>query len=259
MSVLDVCGMRVGYEVVGEGAAVLLLHGWGGCVASMSPIREALRSEYTVVSVDLPGFGESEMPDEVWGSAEYAACVAGLLEAAGFPRLLAAVGHSFGGKVAMHLALQGRIAVGSLVLVGAPGARLPLSKQARRRIARVKFAKRVARVMPAAVRKAVETRMSRLGSADYRNAGAMRPILVRAVNEDLRELLPDIAVPTLLVWGRLDQDTPLEIARIMEGSIPGSGLVVMERSGHFPYLDEPAAFNAVVRSFLVSMREGEER
>ena len=84
----------------------MLLHGWGGCIASMSPIREALRVDHTVVSVDLPGFGASEMPREVWGSAEYAACVAELLARLDVRSVTCVVGHSFGGKVAIQLALQ---------------------------------------------------------------------------------------------------------------------------------------------------------
>lgn len=245
--------LRVNYEVVGKGPVVVLLHGWGGCIAAMSPIREALRADHTVVTFDLPGFGLSERPTEVWGSAEYAECVGETLVAAGFGEVLAVVGHSFGGKVAIHLALQERVGTHSLVLVGTPGARLPLSPETAARIARVKRVKRAARFLPGFVRRPIEARMAKLGSEDYRNAGEMRPILVRTVNEDLRDALSGIHVPTLLVFGAKDTATPVEIGKIMEAEIPGSGLVVMERSGHFPYLDEIAAFSAVVRSFLDSM------
>jgi pimeloyl-ACP methyl ester carboxylesterase len=247
-------GLRVNYEIEGEGPAVLLLHGWGGCIASMRPIRETLARDHRVISVDLPGFGGSEMPPEVWGSERYAECVRELLAGLGVTRLLAVVGHSFGGKVALYVSLQQPGLVGSLVLVGTPGVRLPASARTKRRIATVKVAKRVARVLPGAIRRAVQSRFERLGSEDYRNAGAMRPILVRVVNEDLRDELARIDVPTLLVWGALDDAAPVQIARIMEGLIPGSGLVVLERSGHFPYLDEPGAFAAVLSSFVASMR-----
>jgi len=169
--------------------------------------------------------------------------------------VLCAVGHSFGGKVAVHLALQGRVRVDSLMLVGTPGARLPLSEETKRRIARVKRAKKIARWLPGPLRRAIEARYAKLGSEDYRNAGPMKDILVKTVNEDIRDLLPGIKAPTLLVFGANDTATPVEIGRIMESKIKGSGLVVMEKSGHFPYLDEPAAFNAIARSFLASLRE----
>jgi pimeloyl-ACP methyl ester carboxylesterase len=259
MSQLTIDGLCVNHEVVGEGPAVLLLHGWAGCIAAVSPIREDLRSAYTVISVDLPGFGESEMPRETWGSAEYGDLVGKLMIEAGFPTLLCVVGHSFGGKVAIHLALQGAVTVESLMLVGTPGTRLPLSEETKRRIARVKSAKKLARFMPGPVRRAIEARMARLGSEDYRNAGPMKDILVRAVNEDLRSLLSGLRVPTLLVFGANDTATPPEIGRIMESEIAGSGLVIMERSGHFPYIDERPAFSAIARSFLESVGKAAAR
>jgi pimeloyl-ACP methyl ester carboxylesterase len=246
--------LNINFETVGDGPVVVLLHGWGGCIASVGPIREALRGEYTVVSVDLPGFGESETPREAWSTDEYARRVANMLTQAGFPHLLCVVGHSFGGKVAVHMALEGGARIDSLMLVGTPGARLPLSEETKRRIARVKRGKKLASWLPGPIRRSIEARYAKLGSEDYRNAsGTMREILVKSVNEDIRDLLPGISVPTLLVFGANDTATPVEIGRIMESKIKGSGLVVMEKSGHFPYLDEPAAFNAVARSFLGSV------
>ncbi len=153
----------------------------------------------------------------------------------------------------MYLVAEGLAETDSLVLVGTPGVRLPQSAEVRRRIARVRRMKRISRYMPAPVRRNIEARLARLGSEDYRQAGDMRPILVRVVNEDLRELLPSIALPTLLMWGAKDDAAPLQIGQIMEEAMPGAGLVVFDESGHFPYLDEPAKFSAVIRSFLASM------
>jgi len=250
--------LNINFETVGDGPVVVLLHGWGGCIASMAPIREALRTAYTVVSVDLPGFGESASPSEPWGSDAYGRRIGEMLVSAGFPRVVCVVGHSFGGKVAVHMALDGAVQVDSLMLVGTPGARLPLSEETKRRIARVKRGKKFARMLPGPIRRSIEARYAKLGSEDYRNAsGTMREILVKSVNEDIRDLLPGITVPTLLVFGANDTATPVEIGRIMESKIKGSGLVVMEKSGHFPYLDEPAAFNAVARSFLSSVAGAE--
>lgn len=254
MSEAVVSGVRVNYEIVGKGPTVLLLHGWGGCIGSMAPIRDSLKRSYRVITVDLPGFGLSERPPAVWGSAEYGAAIAELLRETDTPQTVAVIGHSFGGKVAIRLALANPGITRSLVLVGTPGVRLPLSPKAARRVATVKRARAVAPHLPGPLRRWLEGRLITLGSEDYRNAGEMRPILVKTVNEDLREVLPGIAVPTLLVWGALDDAAPLEIGRQMEQLIRGAGLVVLEKSGHFPYLDEPGAFAAVLASFLTSMR-----
>jgi pimeloyl-ACP methyl ester carboxylesterase len=92
---------------------------------------------------------------------------------------------------------------------------------------------------------------SRQGSADYRNATPiMRQCLVKAVNEDLTELLPKIKQDTLLIWGDKDTATPIEDARLMEEKIPSSGLAVLKGAGHFSFLEQPNIFRNIMRSYF---------
>ena len=81
-------------------------------------------------------------------------------------------------------------------------------------------------------------------------AGPLRPILVRVVNEDLAPLLPRIRASTLLVWGSNDDAAPLAHGKRMERLIDDAGLVVFEGAGHFAYLDEPDRFCRIVRHFF---------
>jgi pimeloyl-ACP methyl ester carboxylesterase len=91
----------------------------------------------------------------------------------------------------------------------------------------------------------------RFGSDDYRNSsGIMRRILVKVVNEDLSYLLEQIECPTLLIWGDLDDATPLYQAKIMEEKIKDSGLVVLEGTGHFSYVEDYNKFALVLKSFF---------
>jgi len=78
----------------------------------------------------------------------------------------------------------------------------------------------------------------------------MRETLVKVVNEDLTHVFPKVNVPTLLVWGRNDTATPVSDAELMEKLIPDSGLVVLERSGHYSFIDEAYTFNRVLASFM---------
>ena len=78
----------------------------------------------------------------------------------------------------------------------------------------------------------------------------MRRCLVMAVNEDLRHLLPEIKQDTLLIWGDKDTATPISDAKIMESMISGSGLVVLNGCGHFSYLEKPAVFKNILRSYF---------
>ena len=90
----------------------------------------------------------------------------------------------------------------------------------------------------------------RIESQDYANAGALRPTLVKVINEDLTPLLPRIKSPTLLVWGEHDRDVPLSAAKVMARLIPRARLVVFENAGHFAYLDQFNRFRLLVGRFL---------
>lgn len=91
----------------------------------------------------------------------------------------------------------------------------------------------------------------KFGSDDYQDSsGIMRKILVKLVNENLKPLLKDIKAPTLLIWGDEDEATPLYMGKIMEREIADSGLVVLEGTGHYSYLEDYHKFRAVIRAFL---------
>ena len=98
---------------------------------------------------------------------------------------------------------------------------------------------------------AVENMRNKRGSADYRAASpVMRATLVNVVNEDLTHLLSEIKQSTLLVWGDKDDATPLSDGQLMEKLIPDSGLVVIEGTGHYAFLEGWYTFSRVLASFL---------
>ena len=97
----------------------------------------------------------------------------------------------------------------------------------------------------------IEQMRAKRGSSDYNNASPMmRAILSKVVNEDLKHCMPNISVPTLLIWGENDTATPLRDAQIMEKLIPDAGLVSFPGCGHYSFLDNPIQFAAVLRSFI---------
>lgn len=249
---LDVAGHKVRVVERGEGPPVVVLHGWGGRVESMWPVIECLSPSWRVVAVDLPGFGESPVPAGVWGTADYAHFISDLLAELGIERAHF-VGHSFGAKTCLYLAASRADCVDKLVLVGSSGLTSAPTMKVRAKRALSKSARIVGKLGPpgAKLRAAV---YRRIASQDYKDAGPMRPIMVKVVNEDLTNFLPRIQAPTLLVWGSEDDAVPVSHARAMEDLIRGSGLVVFEGAGHFAYLDEPDRFCRVVRHFFAPPR-----
>ena len=233
---------------VGSGPVAVVLHGWGGRIESMAPVVDCLRDSFRVVALDLPGFGESPVPHGTWGTDDYAAFVRDVLGSLGIERAHL-VGHSFGAKTSLYLAATYGSMVDKLVLVGSSGLRSAPSMTARIKRAASKTAKAVGSLGPPG-RALRDAAYRRLASEDYRNAGAMRPIFVKVVNEDLAGLLQSVRSSTLLVWGSDDDAVPLAHARKMEAAIPDAGLVVFEGAGHFAYLDDPQRFCRVIRHFL---------
>src|SRR5918992_2883263 len=100
---VEVGGQKTRVLQAGNGAPVVVLHGWGGRIESMAPVISCLAPSFRVVAMDLPGFGESPVPRGVWGTPDYAAYVRDVLGDEGIEKAHF-VGHSFGGKVASYLA-----------------------------------------------------------------------------------------------------------------------------------------------------------
>jgi pimeloyl-ACP methyl ester carboxylesterase len=256
-------GLKIYYEALGQGDPLLLLHGWGTDTSSMRPImieasqRVSSASRSTgdasgcrAFALDFPGFGFSEQPADAWDVGQYALFVARFLHTISAPAM-DILGHSFGGRVAIKLAAQRPELVRRLVLVDSAGIRPRRSPSYYFKVGLAKTSRQLdnfaSKVLPG-------NRLSHLaerqGSPDYRQAGAMRQTFVKVVNEDLRAYLPAIQCPTLIIWGELDQETPLEDAHQMHHLIPNSRLEVIPKAGHFPFIEKPAAFNDALFPFL---------
>ena len=247
---MEISGQKVRVLEAGAGDPVVVLHGWGGRIESMAPVIECLSSSFQAVALDLPGFGESPLPTTVWGTADYASFVGAVLDRLNVDRAHF-VGHSFGAKTSIQLAATEPERVDKLVLMGASGLRSAPSMRTRIKRAASRTARTIGKLGPpgAILRDAA---YRRLASQDYRDAGPLRPILVKVVNEDLAGLLPDVRSSTLLLWGTKDDAVPVAHARRMEAAIRDAGLVLFEGAGHFAYLDDPARFCRVARQFLGS-------
>jgi pimeloyl-ACP methyl ester carboxylesterase len=248
----EVEGARVQFRLRGTGEPLVMLHGWGQSSLSFMAAGSALEQRFRLLTPDLPGFGFSEPPPAAWGSTEYARVVASLVKSAGFGTTNV-LGHSFGGKVALALATAYPELVRRLVIVASPIVRLPLEGVERRGSNGYRWVRRVAGIAPLPLRERVlEWGRNRYGSADYRAAGALRPTLVRVVNEDWRPALAAVQAPVLLLWGSADQDVPLRVAEEAKEALPRAELRVMEGAGHFPFLDQPEAFVEAVSGFLAA-------
>jgi pimeloyl-ACP methyl ester carboxylesterase len=248
LRVVEVGGQKTRFLDVGTGPPVVVLHGWGGRIESMVPVVRCLGARFRVLAIDLPGFGEAPLPPGVWGTADFAAYVRDVLTeldvaVAGF------VGHSFGAKTCLYLAATHHGLVEKVVAVSPSGLRSAPNLKVRARRGASQVARYAGR-LGGPGRAFKDAAYRRLASQDYQEAGDLRPILVKVVNEDLSGLLPLVTAPTLLLWGDEDDAVPLAHARTMERLIPDAGLVVFEGAGHFAYLDQADRFCTVIQHFF---------
>ena len=166
--------------------AIVLLHGWGQNAYMMKFLQDHLCGEYTVVNLDLPGFGQSEEPKCVWTIQDYAQMLEDLLKELQIQKPIL-IAHSFGARIAIRYSAYHEVK--QMILTGAAGIKPRHSLVWYAKVYTYKLLKK----LPIA---------HRMGSVDYQQAsGVMRGILVASVEEDLRPLLPRISCETLLVWG----------------------------------------------------------
>jgi pimeloyl-ACP methyl ester carboxylesterase len=230
-------------EVLGPAPPkVLALHGWARTRRDLVGVLGSSGEELPAVILDLPGFGASPPPPAPWGSAEYADLVAKVLPEMATPVVVLA--HSFGGRIAVHLAASHPESVAAMVLTGVPLLRF---KPPRRRpplpFRLARSANRIGLVSDVAM----ERFRRRYGSSDYRAAeGVMRGVLVRVVNEDYTETLESIRCPVTLVWGDDDDVAPTALAEQVVGVFADARLEVIPGAGHLTPLTAPERLRAAV-------------
>ena len=250
-------GFEIAYERVGQGPPLVLVHGAAVDSRMWRPQLAALADEFTVVAWDEPGAGRSSDVPSDFALADYANSLAALIDELELGPAHVA-GLSWGGTVVLELYRHHPELVATLMLVDTyAGWKGSLPEQEVR--ARVEGVRR----MLAAADHLFDPTLPGLFAgdppaefvplleemaADVRPE-SMRTALLVMAEADQRDLLPRIAVPTLLIWGELDARSPLTVARQFEEAIPDAKLVVIPGAGHVSNLEQPELFNDAVREF----------
>lgn len=256
---IEVNGQNIYYEEFGNGQPVLFLHGWGATTKSWGTVLSMLGEKYRVIAIDFPGFaqfgGQSSTPKTAWTIKDYADMVLGFMDKMELEKINI-VCHSFGGRVTIELANMVPERLNKLVLTDAAGVKPKRSLKYHAKVRAYKSAKwiyqhEIIRKICKAIGYDAEKRVKNAGSDEYKQIdGVVKQIFVHAVNYDQTALLKNIKNPTLLIWGDLDTDTPLYMAKTMESEIKDSGLVVFEGAGHFSYLQDIPRYVKILDVFF---------
>jgi pimeloyl-ACP methyl ester carboxylesterase len=259
MDELEVQGHRIAYERRGEGPPLLLLHGWPSNHREWRRQIDVLSDGFTVVAWDAPGAGRSSDPPETFRLADWADCLAAFVDALGLGRPHVA-GLSFGGGVALELYRRHPTIPRSLILTSAYAGwagSLPADVVRDRLRSMLRNCDLPSdRWAPAWIRtllteEAPEGMVAELMSiASEFHPGATRVAMRAFAEADLRDVLPRIEVPTLLLYGDRDVRAPRHVWEPLHSGIRGSKLVLLPEVGHMIDVEAPDRFNAEVRAFL---------
>jgi pimeloyl-ACP methyl ester carboxylesterase len=263
--------VRLYVEEQGKGAPVLLIHGFGASTYTWRHVAPELAKTHRVIAVDLKGFGQSDKPfDSRYSVFDQAELLAQLIVDKDL-RNLTLVGHSFGGGIALLLALEanerleGRIT--KLVLLDSIA--YPQNIPVFFRLLDVPLVSHLGvSMIPPSVQTRVALRIAYFDdskidqdevdayAAPLRTAAGKHAIIYSA-----RQIVPDglaeiseryktIELPTLILWCDHDRIVPLEVGLKLRRTLPNSTLRLVEDCGHMPQEEQPESTLKLLQGFL---------
>ncbi|MDQ4037170.1 MAG: alpha/beta hydrolase [Actinomycetota bacterium] len=254
-----VCGLRIAYRRRGQGEPLLLLHGAFSDSREWRRQQDGLSDAFDVIAVDCPGCGGSDDPPEGFTISDFADCLARFLRVLDISHPNVG-GLSFGSMYALalyrhHPAIPRRLVLAS-AYAGWAGSLAPQEVARRKRWVREiidrpvdewgpDFLATIYRqpTPPGVLAQAMDILREVRPDGFRRTAEAF-------FDADLRDVLPLITVPTLLLYGEQDERSPLHVAHDLNAQIRGSRLVVLPEAGHGINTEAPEEFNTAVRAFL---------
>lgn len=258
---LEAAGFQMGFEDTGRGPGVLFLHGYPLGRKLWRPQLEQLLWTIRVLAPDLRGHGDTDAPAGPYTMARLADDVVAFLDAREAHEPVVVCGLSMGGYVALELAARHPKRVAGLMLTATrASADTPEGRAGRDSQAQLVREKGMAAVAETMLPKlfAPKNLKAQSGNVDYvrRMMLAAKPegiVEILGGIRDRRDFLPELArlaVPTLIVHGADDVLIPKSEAEAMHRAIRGSRFELVQGAGHLPNLEQPLAFNKLVKGFV---------
>ncbi len=241
----------VSYTKIGSSKrTILFLHGWADSSKTFAALSSELKSGFSLVIVDLPGFGVSQAPKIAWGIENYANFIKSFLDKINIKDLEAVVGHSNGGTIAIDAVANEIIKPKKLILLASAGIRNKnKSKKSSMKILS-KPAKYLIKPLPKNIQLKIKKNVyNKLGS-DLYIAENMQETFKNIVSTDIQSEAGKVKIPTLLIYGETDNATPAIYGEILSSIIPDSKLKVLSNSGHFVHHEKPEAVSKLIKNFI---------
>ncbi len=237
MQKFDSLGAEFSYHEMGTGEPVIIwAHGWGQSHKSFLKLITPFEARARHIALDFPGFGDSLPPPTDWGTEHYADAIASWIKEQNFGPVLW-VGHSFGVRVGLQIAARHPECIKAMSFIAGAGLKRKRSLLKKAYFyCRIKLFKLLKKLVPDSDFKT--KLMGKFGSADYKNAGPMKNIFIRVVNEDLTPQAEAVQCPVKLIYGREDSETPPEFGERFSRLIKHSELFLLDGQDHYTVLGD---------------------
>ncbi len=248
-------GLLINYYITEPeqtGNTLVFLHGWRSEGAIWFEIMNQMaKNGFNCYALDLPGFGKSQASSKSYSLSNYCNIVIEFVNKLNLKNYTF-IGHSFGGRISIKIAARYELEnLKSIVLVDSAGIyHNSLSTKLIKVIANI-----VRPIFKPSFMQPLRRKIySGLGASDYLETRYLKDTFVNIVEEDLEPLLPSIKIPTLIVWGKQDENeyTPVADAYIINKGIPNSKLEVIDNAKHYSFLDQKEVFLRKISEFLNS-------
>lgn len=250
MGKVIVGGLATEYKIRGKGPNVVLIHGWGDNLKTFKSLESALANKYTVISLDLPGFGQTDTPKEAYTLKKYALFISEFLDKIDIKHIFAFVGHSNGGAIALRGLSSGVLVSDKLILLASSGVRsIYKTKKKIIRMA-VKTAKIPTLLLPSSTRNKIRKRVYKKIGSDMFVAENMQETFKNVITEDIVHESAMIQQPTLLIYGSADKSTPPEFGQKFHKLIEDSELRIIEGADHFLHHTHQKEVDNLVLEYL---------
>lgn len=243
-------GLLTQYDMRGKGKVVLLLHGWGDSAQTWHKLLPALASKYQVVVLDLPGFGATQPPQDVWNLDNYADFLHAFVDKLELKQPYAVIGHSNGGALALRTIALGKLQPTKLILLAASGIRS--TNKAKRLFLNIlaKTGNVATLWMPERYRAGLRKSLYGAAGSDLLVVPGLQETFKKTVRQDTQADAKAIQTDTLLVYAEGDNDVPVSDGKRYHALIQNSKLEIIPSAGHFVHHDASEQVAQLVKDFL---------
>ena len=241
-------GITIYYEKYGtNNKSIIILPGWGDTRKTFNYMINFLKEYFTVYILDYPGFGNSIFPNKDLTIYDYTLLINEWINELNIKDPIL-IGHSFGGRIITTLLGCYKYKVSDVIYINSAGIKPKKRLKQRLKTFIYKSLKKIKYILPERIKeKYINFLFKKFASSDYKELDIkMMNTFKNIVNTDLRHYLKYINSRVLLIWGNNDLSTPIKDANIMHKSIPNSELIILNKAGHFSYLDYPYLVNSIL-------------